>query len=213
MYFRELRNIGTSNLAEYIIDNAQPSDSGTYACIAQNTASPVEDRVQVIVSEDGNDISGGGSEEPPTTTEEENKTSGPTRGDIAGGDENTGVISNAKPEDDLVNIVGSRAVFTCNAGMFNMFPHYFHICTNFIGLGATASRDRISLTWTRGNNLPLSEEHDISDNMLILRNVQKQDQGVYNCVGYGSSGIVFSRSVTLKVVGKFILPIKYHNKI
>lgn len=54
----------------------------------------------------------------------------------------------------------------------------------------------------------LSEEHDIRDNMLILRNVQKDDQGVYNCVGIDRYGIeVFSRPIMLIVVGEFVLPI------
>lgn len=75
----------------------------------------------------------------------------------------------------------------------------------FVFLGASAISDRISLTWVRGNQLPLSEEHDINENTLILRNVQKEDQGVYNCIGLESDGtVVFSRSITLKVVGEFI---------
>lgn len=71
-------------------------------------------------------------------------------------------------------------------------------------IDASAIRDRIQLTWVRGNQLSLSEEHDIMDNMLILRNVQKSDQGQYNCLGIESDGtVVFSRPITLKVVGKF----------
>jgi len=77
----------------------------------------VEDRVQLIVSDDGNEIYGGENEGKINTNEEENKTSGPFRGDIAGNDESGGVIPNTKPEDELVNLVGSRAVLTCNAGM------------------------------------------------------------------------------------------------
>lgn len=117
-YFRESRsNSGSSDTAEYVIGNAQPSDSGTYSCIAQNSAGPVEERIQLIVSEDGNEIYGGENEGKLNTNEEENRTSGPFRGDIAGNDESGGVISNTKPEDELVNLVGSRAVLTCNAGM------------------------------------------------------------------------------------------------
>ncbi|XP_029344965.1 basement membrane-specific heparan sulfate proteoglycan core protein isoform X9 [Acyrthosiphon pisum] len=175
-------NSGSSDTAEYIIENAQPSDIGTYSCIAQNSAGPVEERVQLIVSEDGNEISGGENDGKLNTNEEENKTSGPFRGDIAGNDESGGDIPNTKPEDELVNLVGSRAVLTCNAD-------------------ASAIRDRIRLTWVRGNQLSLSEEHDIIDNMLILRNVQKSDQGQYNCLGIESDRtVVFSRSITLKVV-------------
>ncbi|XP_060879808.1 basement membrane-specific heparan sulfate proteoglycan core protein isoform X7 [Metopolophium dirhodum] len=175
-------NSGSSDTAEYIIENAQPSDIGTYSCIAQNSAGPVEERVQLIVSEDGNEISGGENDGKLNTNEEENKTSGPFRGDIAGNDESGGDISITKPEDELVNLVGSRAVLTCNAD-------------------ASAIRDRIRLTWVRGNQLSLSEEHDIIDNMLILRNVQKSDQGQYNCLGIESDRtVVFSRSITLKVV-------------
>jgi hypothetical protein len=173
-------NSGSSDMAEYIIGNAQPSDTGTYSCIAQNSAGPVEERVQLIVSEDGNEIFEGENGGKSNTNEEENKTSGPFRGDIAGNDES--VIPNAKPEDELVNLVGSRAVLTCNAD-------------------TSAIRDRIQLTWARGNQLPLSEEHDIIDNMLILKNVQKSDQGQYNCLGIESDGtVVFSRPITLKVV-------------
>lgn len=120
-YFRDSRsNLGSStNIAELIIDNAQPSDSGTYSCIARNSAGPVEERVQLIVSEDANEITTDTNGEEPNRNGEVDKTSGPTRGDIAGGDENTGIIPNTKPEDDLVNLVGSNAVFTCNAGIFN----------------------------------------------------------------------------------------------
>lgn len=119
MYFRESRGSSESsnNIAEYIIDNAQPSDTGTYSCVAQNSAGPVESRMQLIVSEDGNEISEGEAGGQTTTVEEENKTTGSPRGDIAGPDENTGVVQNTKPEEDLVNIVGSKAVLTCKAGM------------------------------------------------------------------------------------------------
>lgn len=78
-----------------------------------------------------------------------------------------------------------------------------------IGLGVTAARDRISLTWERNDRAPLSEEHDISENMLILRNVQREDEGVYNCLGIAPDGtVVFRRPMTLKVVGKFM----FHTK-
>lgn len=78
-------------------------------------------------------------------------------------------------------------------------------------IDATAIRDHIKLTWLRGNQLSLSEEHDIIDNMLVLRNVQKSDQGLYNCIGIESDGtVVFSRSITLRVVGKLIFEIKYY---
>lgn len=120
MYFRESRgSSGSSSIAEYIIDNAQPSDTGTYSCVAQNSAGPVESRMQLIVSEDGNEISEGDPGGQKTTVEEENKTTGPPRGDISGPDETTGVVQNAKPEEDLVNMVGSRAVLTCKAGMYD----------------------------------------------------------------------------------------------
>lgn len=72
-----------------------------------------------------------------------------------------------------------------------------------------AIRDRISLTWERSDRRELSEEHDISENMLILRNVQKEDQGVYNCIGISPDGtVVFRRPMTLKVVGEFIFHVK-----
>lgn len=111
--------MASSNVADLIIDNAQPSDSGTYSCVAQNSAGPVEDRIQLIVSEDENEITGEDTGRPPYKNEEENKSSVPTRGDLAGGDESTGIIPNAKPEEDLVHLVGSRAIFTCNAGNYN----------------------------------------------------------------------------------------------
>lgn len=79
----------------------------------------MEDRIQLIVSEDENEISGGETDRQTSTNEEENRTSGPPRGDIPGTEESTGIIPNAKPEEDLVNIIGSRAVLTCNAGMCN----------------------------------------------------------------------------------------------
>lgn len=83
--------------------------------------------------------------------------------------------------------------------------------SNLIFLGAAAARDRILLTWTRDNELPLSEEHERSENTLILKNIQREDQGVYNCVGYNPSGIiVFRKSITLKVIGKFSSKIKYY---
>lgn len=79
----------------------------------------------------------------------------------------------------------------------------------FFFLGASATRDGIKLTWTRGNDLPLSEEHDIiGENTLVLKNVQKEDQGVYKCIGYNTYGnIVFSKSVTLRVVGKILFEV------
>lgn len=80
------------------------------------------------------------------------------------------------------------------------------MCACLIRTGPMAIRDHISITWVRGDGLPLSEEHDISDNMLILRNVKKEDQGVYNCVGLDHYGTkVFSRPIMLIVVGKFVL--------
>lgn len=83
--------------------------------------------------------------------------------------------------------------------------HQFDFCTNLIYLGPEAARDRISLTWVRGNSLPLSEEHDIYGNSLILRNVQKSDQGVYKCIGIKYDGsYLFSQPITLRVVGEFI---------
>lgn len=77
--------------------------------------------MQLIVSEDINDISDDTySKPPPGTYDEKNKT-GPPRGDIniydndynLGGD-----VSSTLPDEDLVNLVGSRAVFTCNAGAY-----------------------------------------------------------------------------------------------
>jgi len=83
---------------------------------------------------------------------------------------------------------------------------------SYLFIDASAIRDRIRLTWVRGNQLSLSEEHDIIDNMLVLRNVQKSDQGQYNCLGIESDRtVVFSRSITLKVVGKFKFKIKYYS--
>lgn len=112
------------NVAEYVINSAQPSDSGTYSCVAQNSAGPAEDRLQLIVSEDGNEISEpdgtgatyvGGTEESPVVNNNNNGTPGPpTRGDIPGTEDN--VVQNVKPEEDLVNEIGSRAVLICNAG-------------------------------------------------------------------------------------------------
>jgi hypothetical protein len=72
-----------------------------------------------------NEISGGENEGQVNINEEDNKPSGPFRGDIAGNDENGGVISNTKPEDELVNLVGSRAVLTCNAGKFKIFKYIY----------------------------------------------------------------------------------------
>lgn len=110
----------SSNVAEYVIESAQPSDSGVYSCIAQNSAGPVEDRVQLFVSEDVNEISGGESGGPSTSPyEDENRTPGQPRGDIPGSDE-TGIILNVRPDDDLVNAVGTRAVLTCNAGTYTL---------------------------------------------------------------------------------------------
>lgn len=102
-----------------MINNAQPSDTGTYSCVAQSSAGPVEDRVQLIVSEDGNDISDDNYTRIPGTNEDRNRTTGPPRGDIdiSGPDYYSGDIPSTRPDDELVNIVGSRAVFTCSAGM------------------------------------------------------------------------------------------------
>lgn len=98
-----------------MIDSAQLSDAGTYSCVAQNSAGPVEDRIQLIVSEDANEISGGEyGVGQGNTNEEENKTTGPIRGDISGNYESAELIPK---NEDLVNTVGSRAVLTCNAGM------------------------------------------------------------------------------------------------
>lgn len=81
--------------------------------------------------------------------------------------------------------------------------------TIFIDPGAAAARDRISLTWERNDRAPLSEDHDINDNVLILRNVQKTDEGVYNCVGIALDGtVVFRRPMTLKVIGKLMFFVK-----
>ncbi|XP_025416415.1 basement membrane-specific heparan sulfate proteoglycan core protein isoform X4 [Sipha flava] len=169
--------VDSSNVAEYIIDSAQLSDTGTYSCVAQNSAGPAEDRVQLVVSEDVNEISGGEFIE--HKNEEENKTTGPFRGDISGNYESAELIPK---NEDLVNTVGSKAILTCNAGPM-------------------AARDHISITWVRGNRAPISEEHDIHDNMLILRNVQKEDQGVYNCIGIDRNSVeVFSRPIMLIVV-------------
>lgn len=108
-----------ANGAEYEINNAQVTDTGTYYCTAKNSAGSAEERVQLIVSEDMNEVpGGGGGENEGPGNGEENKTTGPPRGDISGTDDSGGEISNTKPEDDLVNIVGSRAVLTCNAGMY-----------------------------------------------------------------------------------------------
>lgn len=73
------------------------------------------------MSEDGNDIPNSG-ENSLYNPNEENKTSGPPRGDISGSDENPGDISHTKPEEDLVNAVGSKAILTCNAGKFSTQP-------------------------------------------------------------------------------------------
>jgi hypothetical protein len=99
-----------------------------------------------------------------------------------------------------------------------VYSHHSKIIIRFLYLNLshlfidpTAIRDRIKLTWLRGNQLSLSEEHDIIDNMLVLRNVQKSDQGLYNCIGLENDGtVVFSRSITLRVVGKFMFEIKYY---
>lgn len=114
-YYSEdaVRRLGSSNIAEYVIDSAQPSDTGTYSCVAQNSAGPVEDRIQLIVSEDVNEVSGGENVGQESTNEEENKTTGPFRGDISGNYENAELIPK---NEDLVNTVGSKAVLTCNAG-------------------------------------------------------------------------------------------------
>ncbi|KAF0704124.1 Tenascin, partial [Aphis craccivora] len=100
-----------------------------------------------------------------------------------GGNTNLRCVLPRASKDELVNLIGSRAILTCNAD-------------------ATAIRDRIKLTWLRCNQLSLSEEHDIIDNnMLVLRNVQKSDQGLYNCIGIESDGaVVFSRPIILRVV-------------
>lgn len=106
----------SSNTAEYVIENAQPSDSGIYSCIAQNSAGPIEDRIQLFVSEDVNEISGvenGGKPQ-----EWENQTPKNSRGDIPGSEEYSGTISNVRPDEDLVKEVGSRAEFICNAGTY-----------------------------------------------------------------------------------------------
>jgi hypothetical protein len=66
------------------------------------------------VSEDVNEISGGEFIE--HKNEEENKTTGPFRGDISGNYESAELIPK---NEDLVNTVGSKAILTCNAGMYN----------------------------------------------------------------------------------------------
>lgn len=122
MYFRESsNNLELSNKPTYTINNAQPSDSGTYSCVAQNSAGPAEERLQLIVSE-VNDIPGGESSVP-----NEEKPPAPNRGDIPGGDDNIGIVPNTISEDALVNIVGSRAVLTCNAGMYGNTTIIFHL--------------------------------------------------------------------------------------
>jgi len=69
--------------------------------------------------------------------------------------------------------------------------------------GASAITDRVSLTWVRGDQRPLSDQHDINENTLVLKNVTKDDQGVYICLGLGPDGaVVFNRPITLKVIGK-----------
>lgn len=84
----------------------------------------MEDRVQLIVSEDANEIPTGENERPTHTNSNDNRTSGPNRGDISEGSENSGIFSNVTPEEDLVNIVGSRAVLTCNAGIYSCIITY-----------------------------------------------------------------------------------------
>lgn len=125
MYFRGYQeNLGSSNVAEYIINSADQSNTGTYSCKARNSAGSAEDRVQLIVTEDANDIPSGENEEPT----EENRTTGPSRGDISGNDEYGNVIPSAKPEEDLVNKVGSRAELTCNAGKSNKLSARLFLC-------------------------------------------------------------------------------------
>ncbi|XP_050533162.1 basement membrane-specific heparan sulfate proteoglycan core protein-like isoform X14 [Daktulosphaira vitifoliae] len=156
------------NNAVYEIKSAQLSDSGIYSCIAQNNAGTTEERLQLTISEDYNGITEG------------NGPKGPDRGDIPP-IEDPSIPPYTKPDEDLVYVVGTRAVLTCNAG---------------------TSRDRITLTWERDDGVPLPEEHDRYDNILVLRNVQKSDQGQYNCIGIatGGGGIVFRRPVLLKIV-------------
>lgn len=110
-----------TSFAEFIVYNAQPSDSGKYSCVAQNSAGLVEDRIQLIVSEDANEIPNGEYERYPSNTNTNgNRTPGPNRGDISVGIDSPGIFSKVTPEEDLVNIVGSRAVLICNAGMFDV---------------------------------------------------------------------------------------------
>lgn len=88
------------NNAVYEIKSAQLSDSGIYSCVAQNNAGTIEERLQLTVSEDFNGGTGGNV---------------PNRGDIPS-IEDPSTPPYTKPDEDLVYVIGTRAVLTCNAG-------------------------------------------------------------------------------------------------
>ena len=65
--------------------------------------------------------------------------------------------------------------------------------------------DRVHVTWKREDGAPLSAQREERNGLLILYDVKQSDAGKYVCVGTDSRGPLFAATISLRIVGKYVL--------
>ena len=151
-----------SNSPSLELTSVRMEDEGTYACVASNLAGQVEERLQVIVTDEDYALSPASPASPPSYPED-------NRGGRPG--ENTHRALLGQNLQLVADIVGNMA--------------------------------DIRPVWRKEDGQMGDGRHYQQGNTLYIKNVQREDAGVYICQGLNSRGnVIFEHRAVLIISGR-----------
>jgi len=208
------------------ISRVTKQDEGTYACLATNVAGEMEERLQVIVSDDEEYVQQGGGYQGGRYPSE--NQGGRYPGNDQGGRYPGNNQGGRYPEDNQGgrypgnnqggrypgNNQGGRNPSRGDQGERNPYQpgnnptsmgqqDYYVEPGNNVQLEADVVGNMaqgINTVWKRGDGFPINQRHYQQNSILYINNAERADQGIYVCQGIDSTGsILFEYNANLVI--------------
>ena len=237
--FRTSRQVGSIS-PTFEISRVTKQDEGTYACLATNVAGEMEERLQVIVSDDEEYVQQGGGYQGGRYPSE--NQGGRYPGNDQGGRYPGNNQGGRYPEDNQGgrypgnnqggrypgNNQGGRNPSRGDQAEINPYQpgnnptsmgqqDYYVEPGNNVQLEADVVGNMaqgINTVWKRGDGFPINQRHYQQNSILYINNAERADQGIYVCQGIDSTGsILFEYNANLVIAGMYFLNIFIKSKL
>lgn len=190
------------------IASLSKEDEGTYSCVAINAAGQMEDRLQVIVSENEEDLQPMGYPQNQYPTEPENRYNPEQENRYYPEPENR-----HPPEPKIRNPFPNRIPNPFDIPEENPSQPAVQAVEHEVNTREGMNVDltcmnigsmpiNTQVVWTRADGSPIARRHKKAEGVLHIRGAKKSDQGLYLCQLIEPSGaVLFQLNANLVVQG------------